>query len=149
MNRPARLDQYRLRPGAHLVTAQLYLPSEENQMPTATTPAPNLSAVSAIGDGRATGRAYLACPDCDRAGQPGRIGSRRTDCRTCNRWGQGVRIDERRRALAALDDAERQRVRAEAELAVYQRLILQPLQDAAGDRAITEPGAVTREEDAR
>ena len=97
----------------HPVPVQARLYSEENRR-AARRPAPAAPAPEPA-------RPILACPDCARAGHPGRIGSRRTDCAACNRFAAAVRAEERRRALASLPDAERQRHHDAAELTVYAR----------------------------
>lgn len=103
------LDTYRLRPGARRIDAELYGPGRGGAIRPESTEPPEPP------------RPYLPCPDCARAGHPGRIGSRRTDCTSCNRFAAAVRAEERRRIVATLTSRRVQRIRAEAEAAVFSR----------------------------
>lgn len=135
-----------LRRGCAPVDAVLYLPdgrtitgisagrlasAPEASAPAAPSEAPGPAAPSASGEPEAPARAapsepgtvrpYLVCPECDRRGHPGRIGTQRRTCAACNRFAAAVRAEERRRAVASLPDAERRRHRFAAERAVYAR----------------------------
>lgn len=63
----------------------------------------------------------LACPGCEEAGHPGRIGSRRTHCRVCNRWAQGV-IRATHSMLRQYEPEVFEALRAQAEVETYQRV---------------------------
>jgi len=98
----------------HPVPIQAHLYSEENRR-DARRPAPAAPAPEPA-------RPFRACPDCARAGHPGRIGSRRTDCATCNRFAAAVRASMRRRSVALLTTAQQEQVQAAAEAEVFARM---------------------------
>lgn len=111
-------DTYRLRPGAKVIDAHVY--SREGGTPDpAPAPRRSLAAASATGDRRGAAAPYYPCPGCEKAGHPGRIGSRRRTCSTCSRWGAAVNRYERRIALAELSDEDRLRIRLQAQAEAY------------------------------
>ncbi|WP_281872869.1 hypothetical protein [Brachybacterium paraconglomeratum] len=113
-------DTYRLRPGAKVIDAHVY--SREGGTPDpapAPSPRRSLAAASATGDRRGAAAPYFPCPECERAGHPGRIGSRRRWCPTCSRWGAAVNRNERRIALAELAKEDRLRIRLQAQAEAY------------------------------
>lgn len=118
-----------LRRGRAPIDAVLYLPDGRTVTGISAGRLASASAPSAPGSPEApapaapsepdTARPYLLCPECDRRGHPGRIGTRRRTCAICNRFAAAVRAEEHRQAIASLPDAERRRHRIAAERAVY------------------------------
>lgn len=109
-------DAYALRPEP--IQARLY--SEENRSGEPSRLAPAEPAEPAV---RETARPFLTCPDCEREGHPGRIGSRRNYCPLCNRFASAARASFRRRLLALLTPEEQDRMRGDAEAEVYARMV--------------------------
>lgn len=65
--------------------------------------------------------AVLPCPDCEKRGEPGRIGSKRTACRLCNRWAQGV-IRATHSMFRQYEPEVFAAIREQAEIETYQRV---------------------------
>jgi len=61
------------------------------------------------------------CPACAERGEPGRIGSQRTQCKLCNRWAQGV-IRATHSMLRLYEPEVFQALREQAELETYLKL---------------------------